>query len=440
MSARLEAGGPWRNWGRNERSVPAFVARPTSVDEVVALVRAARDRGLPVKAVGAGHSFTAIAATDGVQVDLSGIEGVVAVDLERGRVTLGAGTHLWQLPELLAPYDLALENMGDIDRQTIAGATSTGTHGTGARFGGLATQLVAVTLVLADGTVLRVSETENAELLPAVRLGLGALGLLVEVTVQCVPAFLLRAVEHPEPVDDVLDAFEQRADAHDHFEFYWWPHTDRVMTRTNTRLPGDTPFTPPGRFERWLSDTALQNGALAVKSALNSALPGTVGPVNRFATRVYGDREFTDRSHAVFASPRTVRFRESEYALPRASVPQALRDIRQLIESNGWRISFPIEVRVAAADENWMSTAYQRESGYIAIHRYLRDDFEPYFRAVDALLRGYDGRPHWGKLHFQDAAELATRYPRFADFTALRDRLDPDRVFANPYLERVLGR
>lgn len=435
----LRPGGTWRNWGRSEQTTPVFRANPTSVDEVVAVVRAARERGLTVKAVGASHSFTGIAATEGVLLDLGGLDGLLAVDAERAQVTLAAGTNLYQLPALLAPHGLALENMGDIDRQTIAGATSTGTHGTGARFRGLAAQLVAVTLVTADGSILRVSETENAELLPAVRLGLGSLGIVVEVTVQCVPAFLLRAVEHPEAFDEVLDDFDERARGADHFEFYWWPHTDRVMTRTNTRLPGDAERRPVGPVANWVEERLMQNGMLAVKSGLGNLIPALTPSVNRFATRVYGDRDFVDRSYEVFTSPRVVRFRESEYAIPRAAVPQAVRDIRGLVERTGWRLSFPIEVRVAAADENWLSTAYQRDSGYIAVHQYFREDHLPYFRAIDALLRGYDGRPHWGKIHFQEADELATRYPRFGDFGAVRDRLDPERVFANPYLERVLG-
>ncbi|MEO6533694.1 MAG: D-arabinono-1,4-lactone oxidase [Pseudolysinimonas sp.] len=438
--ALLMPGSPWSNWGRVERATPAFRARPTSVDHVVAVVREARERGLTVKAVGAGHSFTAIAATEGVLLDLGGLDGLYAVDAALGRVTLGAGTNLYQLPALLRPHGLALQNMGDIDRQTIAGATSTGTHGTGARFPGLAAQLVAVTLVTADGAILRVSASENAELLPAVRLGLGSLGIVVEVTVQCVPAFLLRAVEHPEGFDDVLDDFEQRIAAADHFEFYWWPHTDQVMTRTNTRLPGDAERRPVGAVAAWVDERLVQNGALRAKSAIGRVIPGLTPAVNRLATRIYGDRDLVDHSYEVYVSARNVRFRELEYSIPREAVPQAVRDLRGLVERKGWKLSFPVEVRVAAADENWLSTAYRRDSGYIAVHQYFREDHLPYFRAVDALLRSYDGRPHWGKIHFQDADDLAQRYPRFGDFTAVRDRLDPDRVFTNRYLDRVLGR
>ncbi|HET8896696.1 MAG TPA: D-arabinono-1,4-lactone oxidase, partial [Protaetiibacter sp.] len=364
--------------------------------------------------------------------------GVLSADVETGRVRLAAGTRLHRLPELLAPYGLALPNMGDIDRQSIAGATSTGTHGTGLGFGGLATMITGAVLVTGDGSVLTVSETENAELLPAVRLGLGALGILVELELQLVPAYLLRAVEHPEAFE-VIDEFRARVEAADHFELYWWPHTDRVMTKTNTRLPLDADRKPVGAFSNWIEEEVMSNGALALMCNLGHLAPGVTPSINRLATKVYGDREYTDHSYEVFTAPRRVRFREMEYALPLDEVPAALHELRAMIDASGWRISFPVEVRAAAPDENWLSTAHGRESGYIAVHRYVKDDPEAYFRAAEQIFLAHGGRPHWGKMHYLDAAVLADRYPRFGDFLAVRDRLDPQRVFRNAYLDRVLG-
>jgi FAD-linked oxidoreductase len=433
----LEPGTPWRNWGRSESSRPEFRARAASVADVQDAVRAAAERGLPIKTVGAGHSFTSIAATDGVQLDISALEGVLGVDGDL--VTFAAGTNLHQLPALLAPYGLALANMGDIDRQTLAGATSTGTHGTGFRFGGLATQIVALSLVTAGGGILRVSETENPHLLPAARLGLGALGVLVDLTIRCVPAFLLHAVERPEPLDEVLDAWEERATSVDHFEFYWFPHTARAMTKVNTRMPSDTARRPQAAVPAWIDDELMPNGLYQLTCAVGRVAPPVVPGINRLVERLYAKRELTDHSHAVFTSPRRVRFREMEYALPMAAVPAALREVRELIEGRGWRVTFPVEVRVAAPDENWMSTAYGRETGYIAVHRYVREDPTEYFRAVEAIMRAHDGRPHWGKMHYRDAESLRRTYPRFDEFLAVRDELDPDRRFTNPYLARVLG-
>lgn len=436
-SSVLGPGGPWRNWARSERSRPEFVATATSIDDVVETVSFARETGSTVKAVGAGHSFTAIAATEGIQLDVAALDGVLAVD--GTDVTLGAGTNLYQLPALLAPLGLALENMGDIDRQTIAGAISTGTHGTGHRFGGLATQVVALTLVTADGGILRIGPTENADLLPAARLGLGALGVVVEVTLRCVPAFMLHALERPEPLEDVLDSWLERSAGVDHFEFYWFPHTSSALTKTNTRLPADTPRRAQNPISAWIDDELLPNGLYIGLCRLGMIAPGTIPPLNRLSERLVAEREVTDGWHDVFTSPRRVRFREMEYAIPRENIPEALRAVRDLIDARGWRITFPVEVRVAAPDDNWLSTAYGRDTGYIAVHRYYREDPAEYFSAVEAIMREFGGRPHWGKMNTRTAADLRPAYPRFDDFVAVRDRLDPARLFANEYLTRVLG-
>ena len=429
----------WRNWAGSESVRPVRVERPSSVGAVQRAVVAAARAGLRIKAVGSGHSFSGIAVAPGVQLDLDDLAGLFAVDEARGRVTLAAGTRLHRIPALLAPHGLAMANLGDIDRQTLAGATSTGTHGTGGGFGGLATQITALTMVTADGGLLRVSETENAELLPAARLGLGALGILVDITVQCVPRFLLHAVEAAEPLEEVLDGYLERSRRLDHYEFYWFPHTGTALTKTNTRLPGDAARAPVGRLAGWVDDELLANGVYRGICAVGAILPPMIPGFNRLAERLTGRREYTDASHRVFIANRTVRFHEMEYALPRHAIPGALREVRTLIDSRGWRISFPIEVRSAAADDLWLSTAQGRETGYLAVHRYHREDPAEYFHAVEAIMRAHDGRPHWGKMHYRDAESLGPAYPRFADFILVRDRLDPERRFSNSYLERVLG-
>jgi FAD-linked oxidoreductase len=431
--AFIRGGRRWRNWGRSEVARPAFVARATSIEDVVQTVRFARDRNLTIKTVGAGHSFTAIAATSGVQLDVSGVDGVLSVD--GNLVTFGAGTNLHQLPDLLRPHGLAMENLGDIDRQTLAGATSTGTHGTGLRFGGLATRIRGAKIVTAAGEL----ETVRADELGAFAVGLGALGILVELTIECVPEFVLHALERPLPFDTVVDEWMPRLQAADHFEFYVWPHTDTVLTKTNTRLPSDAPRKPVGAVGDWVDDR-MSNQLFEAMLKLGRARPKAIPAINRLSVKVTGDREFSDWSQEVFTSQRSVRFREMEYALPVEAVPEALRDLRRLIADRQWTISFPIEVRATAADDLWLSTASGRTTGYIAVHRYVKDDPAIYFREVEALMVSHGGRPHWGKMHSRDAEYLRGQYPRFDDFVAVRDRMDPDRVFANPYLDRVLGR
>lgn len=432
-------GGVWRNWARTEQSRPLRVERPRSTAAIQRAVRAAGGSGIPIKAVGSGHSFTGIAVATGVQLALDDHSGLIGRPTAHGHASFYAGTRLHEIPRLLAPYGLAMPNLGDIDRQSISGAISTGTHGTGSRFGGLSTQVVGVTLVTADGEVLRINGDENPELLPAVALGLGALGILVDVTVACVPRFLLEAVERPEPLDDVLDTLADRAAASDHFEFYWFPHTATALTKTNTRLTASSVRKPLPALSRWIDDTVLANGFYRVSCFTGTIMPPVIPHVNRLAEKLTGNREFTDLSHRVFTTKRTVRFREMEYAIAAEHVPEVVREIVALIARKGWRISFPLEVRFAAADDLWLSTASGRLTGYIAVHRYLHEDPTEYFAAVEAIFREYGGRPHWGKMHAQDAASLAGLYPRFGDFIALRERLDPRRLFANPYLDRVLG-
>ncbi|MCF8602636.1 FAD-binding protein [Gordonia sp. HY442] len=435
----LPVTGTWTNWGGTVSYTPATVITPRTVDELADEVRRAAERGGTVKPVGAGHSFTPIAVAPGVQVNLSGLRGVRGVDLDRKRVTLAAGTHLHEIPAILEPLGLAMENLGDIDRQTIAGAVSTGTHGTGGRFGGISTQICGVQLVDGTGTIRDIGPDDPD--LKAAALGLGALGVLTEVTLQCVDAFAVRAVEGPADADEVFAGFADRVAEFDHYEFYWFPHTSRTLTKSNTRLPADTPADGPSPLRRYIDDELLANRTLGALSAVGSRIPRIVPTINHMVGRAVSARTYTDRSDKIFVSDRGVRFREMEYAIGAADVPDVLGQIRSLIDHKH-RISFPIEVRAAAADDLMLSTATGRATGYIAVHRFHRDDLtssQEYFRDVEEIMIAHGGRPHWGKLHTRDAAYLREVYPRFDEFLAVRERFDPQRVFANPYLETVLG-
>ena len=436
----------WQNWARTESSEPVMTLRPRTPDQVVIAVQRALETGHTVKPIGASHSFTGAGATDGVRLDMSRLRGLVSADLQWDRVTLWAGTHLWELPTILQPLGLALENMGDIDAQTISGATQTGTHGTGLAFGNLATQIVAATLVTGTGELITVSETENSELLPAVALGIGALGVLVTVTIQCVPRFFLRAAEAPSTFDRVVESYVERTRNADHFEFYWFPHTAGARTKTNTRIAvdevsglsgeGSKPLSP---FARYMDEEIANNVALGALVHMQRWVPTATPVVNRTIEGVSSSRKYTDESHRVFTTKRRVRFREMEYALPLEAVPEALRELRSMIERHDYRISMPVEVRATAADNLFLSTAHGRESGYIAIHRFWRDPDTEYFREAEAIFAAHDGRPHWGKMHTRTAEALKETYPLFDEFLGVRDSLDPNRVFENPYLARVLG-
>lgn len=428
----------WTNWAGTVSS-DVTVAAPASVGELAALVAAATERGERVKPIGAGHSFTAIGDTDGVQVRLDRLAGVVRADRDTGLVTVLAGTRLHALNETLWQLGLSMTNLGDIDVQTISGAISTGTHGTGAKLGGIATQVHALDLVLADGSVVHCDAGEHPEVFAAARIGLGALGVIASVTLQCEPAFALAAAEAPASLDEVRDDLDENIIGNDHFEFFWFPHTRRVLTKRNNRVLPGTELRPVGRFRGWLDDEFLSNTVFEGMNRLTTRRPSLIPRGNDLATRLLGARDYIDRSYRVFASVRTVRFREMEYAVPRAAVSEMLTGIESYLDRSGEMIGFPVEVRFAAADDIWLSTAHERETGYIAVHQYHRREYEPYFRAVEAIAKDVGGRPHWGKIHYRDADSLRAAYPRFDDFVAVRDKLDPQRTFGNDYLTQVLG-
>jgi L-gulono-1,4-lactone dehydrogenase len=426
----------WHNWAGNQRATPRRVVTPRSTDEVVAAVRGAA--GLTVRMVGTGHSFTGAAATEGVLLLPAGLTGLRSVDTANGLVTAEAGMTLRAFNKHLARSGLALANMGDIQEQTLAGAIQTATHGTGRTAGGLVSQVAGLELVLADGSVVRCSRDERPDLFDAARAGLGALGIVTAITWRVVPAFLLRAREEPMRWDEVLERLDELTAENEHFEFYWFPHTEGCLTKRNNRVGG--PAEPLGAFRRWLDDEFLANSVFGLANRAGRRLPATVKTLNAVSTRALGARTYSDRSYKVFTSPRRVRFKEQEYAIPRAELADALREIRALIERADWRISFPIEVRVLPPEDAWLSMAYGRDTAFVACHVYHPNPHEEYFQAVEEVLTALGGRPHWGKLHTRDAAYLEGVYPRFGDFLAVRDRVDPEHRFANAYTTRVFGK
>ncbi|MGH3509110.1 MAG: D-arabinono-1,4-lactone oxidase [Nocardioidaceae bacterium] len=428
----------WRSWSGLATADPAQELSPASAEEVVDAVVAARANGLSVKMVGTGHSFTDIAVTDGILLRPESLSGVTAVDRGSMTVTALAGTPLHVLNARLAALGLALHNMGDIDRQTVAGAISTGTHGTGGlRAASLSAQVAALELVTGEGTLLRCDADTDPDLFDAARVGLGALGVLTEVTFEVEPAFTLEAVEEPMSWGAFLDGYDAMIADNHHAEAYWFPHTDRMLTKRNNRTVD--PPEPLSRIREYVDDELLANTVFGVVNRLGNRLPALVPGLNRLSSRALSARTFSDASPAVFTSPRRVVFREMEYALPRAAGMAALAEVRALIDRSGLRISFPVEIRSAPADELWLSTAYRRETTYLAFHVNAATDQAPYFSEVEAVMRAHDGRPHWGKLHRRTAADLAPAYPRWTEFAAVRDRVDPARLFANAYLTRILG-
>jgi L-gulono-1,4-lactone dehydrogenase len=427
----------WRNWTGDERCRPAAIAHPRSLAEISAAIESATLEGLRVHVAGAGHSFSDIACTDGLLIVLDQMQSVLEVERGSGLVRVQAGITIAQLSAQLAVHGLALENLGDIDVQSIAGAISTATHGTGARLCNIPSQVVAMTLVLADGSTVECSYELDSELFRAAQVGLGALGVVAEVTLRCVPAFTLCGIDAQAPLQEMLDRFEDSALGNEHFEFYVFPHCEVALTRTNNGVEG--PARPRGRVFEYANDVLLTNHAFDLLCRVGKRMPSRIPEINRLATRLAGSSKRIDRSDRIFASPRLVRFTEMEYALPREHTTHAVRAVLETVKRRGFAVPFPIEVRTVASDDAMLSTAAGRESGYVAVHMYHGMQWRPYFQAVEQIMDELDGRPHWGKRHFQSAATLRPRYPDWDRFQTVRARLDPEGRFANAWCERVLG-
>lgn len=428
----------WTNWSGEVRCRPQKIARPTSIDALVGLVHETASRGGTLRVAGSGHSFSPVVATDQTLVTLSGMAGLVEVDAAARQATVMGGTSIRALGDLLAPHGLALSNQGDVDAQAIAGAVSTGTHGTGIAYGSLSTQAVGLTLVTARGERLEVSPHQEPEIFKAAQVALGTLGVLAKVRLQLERSYVLKDVRRNMPFESALAAFEDNCRRHRHYEFWWFPYSDLVASKSLDVVP-DAEARPRSIIKRLVVDKVLETGVFWAISEGVKRVPAASAPVARFSSRMMAEGEFADASHRVFPSPRDVRFNEMEYAVPVAQGTDCLRELRAFIEQRKIRVHFPIEFRVVAADDIWLSPFYQRDSAVVSVHMYVGMPYKEYFDGCEAIFRNHRGRPHWGKMHGLTARELRDMYPMWDRFHAVRRQMDPRRVFMSEYLTRIFG-
>jgi L-gulono-1,4-lactone dehydrogenase len=431
---KLVSGERWRNWARTEATFVGRVHRPSSTAELVDVVRSARRR---LTLVGSGHSWAPIARPDEEALSLERHDSLVRIDAAARTATVHAGMRLCDLNRVLAAHRLALPVLGTSSRQTVAGATATATHGTGARFQGLSSLIRSLELVTASGEVARVSEGDNARMFSAARASLGLLGVVAEVTLECEQAFNLRLVERPTTLDAVLDRLDELLARNEHFKFWWWPHTQDARTWEYNRTDEADTAGPLFRLVR--DDLAfIYPGWLGLLTArvLPSRIPQLAQAYTRLCNR---RRERTDRSDYAFTYPVPIRHFELEYGVPIDAAAEAVRGVRALIDREQLLVDFVLEVRFAAADDVWLSPAYARDTCYVGALVYRPASVSPYYGAVEPLLRSLGGRPHLGKMHSATAEKLADAYPRLAEFRATQTELDPDRRFGNAYLDRLFA-
>lgn len=401
----------WNNWAGNITATPQQIARPASEAEVAALIQKAAQSGQSVRVVGSAHSFQPLCATDGLLISLDNLQGILSTDSASGLATVWAGTKLHALGAPLLEVGLALENMGDIDRQSVAGAISTGTHGTGPTLRNLSSQVVGLGLVTAAGEVVKLSADDNSDVFKAAQVSLGSLGVITQATLRCLPAYRLHERTWAEPFADCMARLDERSAATRHFEFFWVPGEDVAACKALQPVTSE--------------DKTWQ---------ISENLPGLSERLRR-----YIGPERVDWSYRIFPSERNNRFVEMEFAVPAADGPTCMGEIRTLMQTHHPQVQWPVEYRTLAADDSWLSPAYQRESVTISVHQAVDQPYAGFFADAEAIFRNYWGRPHWGKLHSHTAADFAALYPRWNDFLAIRQELDPTGRFLNEHLRSVFG-
>lgn len=420
---------PWRNWSGSQQCFPAARKAPATVAELQELITSAP--GI-VRPVGAGHSFTALVPTDDTLISLSRMTGLVGHDADKLQATIHAGSRLGDIGQPLEQVGQALINMPDIDQQSLAGCLGTATHGTGAGIGCIPTFVTELELVTANGDILHCSEQQNPEIFQAAKVSLGSLGVISKVTMQNMAPYRLKRETVWREFDEILEVAEDMADNNRNFEFYYIPFTG--MGWTDVHNITSEPLATTERLDTndGANDLKLARDLLSWSPALRELILSTY-------MKTIDDEVVIESSWKNYANDRNVRFNEMEYHLPRENGLKAMGEIRQVLEKNFPEVFFPIEFRYVRSDDIWLSPFYQRETCSIAVHRFFEEDYQTYFKAIEPILRKYHGRPHWGKLNSLNSSDFAKLYPKWNDFKQVRQQLDPQGKFLNPYLKQILA-
>lgn len=427
----------WNNWARTAACSPSEILKPRSEGEVLDIVRRTAEAGKTLRPVGSGHSFTPLAQTNQAMLDLSGMSGLISADKATQRANAWAGTRLYDLTRLLHSEGLAPENLGDIDVQTLAGAVSTGTHGTGISFGNLATQVSAITLANGKGELVLCSENTHPEWYQAGRISLGAMGVLTQMELRLVPSSHMEYVSVAAHIDETLDKLDEHISGNRNFEFYWFPYTQTAQLKFINETQAPIADNPVMRF---LNKQVIENNVFFALSEIGHHFPGTTKQMAKACTLGLTRERIVNFAHRIYATQRLVRFNEMEYNIPIAAFKTVFKQLVARMEEKNYPIFFPWECRFVRGDDQWLSPAYGRDSAYIAIHTYHKyKGAEAFFRDMESIFREHEGRPHWGKMHYRRASDFAQIYPKWDDFLHVRETFDPKGIFLNPYLREIFG-
>lgn len=425
----------WQNWSGSVSCSPTKIVYPSSEREIVSLVKECRTKNLKLRVVGSGHSFTPLVKTNDYLLSLDKYSGIEKIDKDKQQVTVRIGMKIKALGEALFHQGMAQPNLGDIDVQSIGGAISTGTHGSGIAFGSISTQVIGLTLITVNGEILECSEECNREIFKAAQVSIGVLGIISKVTLQLVPAYKLHYTWCKMSLDDCLTNLEKYKQENRNFEFFWFPYTNSVLAKFMNVT--DRPALKKN-FLRQFNELAFENGILWLLSKYALYFPSQSVQVSRLLASLLSNGSDINYSHKIFATPRLVKFQEMEYSLPSAYFVNALQKIRTCMEQELFQIHFPIECRFVKGDDIFISPANGRDSAYIAVHVFKGMEYHQYFKAVEEIFCKYEGRPHWGKIHGYTTNNFQELYPMWEKFQAVRRSLDPDSFWLNDHLKKIL--
>jgi FAD-linked oxidoreductase len=425
----------WSNWSGSVKAKPAGILYPDSVEEIQRLVQYASRDGVTFRTLGSGHSFTPLVSTDHIIISLNKLHGIGEFSANDKWASVKAGTKLKSLGKELYNLGLSQKNLGDINVQSIAGAISTGTHGTGISLGSISTQVSEIRFVNGKAELVTCSETENQELFKAAKVSLGSLGIITEVKLELEKQYNLHLECRRLTLKDCLNNLEDYIRNNRHFEFFWIPYTGVVLAK----FLNITDKQPEGKFWKNFNELFIENGMLKMISEYCRLFPSQSRNVCHLMARFISDSQTISASHEVFSTPRLVKFQEMEYNLPLGKFRETLLSLERMIVDKKVEVNFPVECRFVRSDDIWLSPAYQRESAYIAVHMYKGMPYQDYFRAAEDIFIKSEGRPHWGKMHFQDSGYFENIYPKWSEFQKIREENDPQGIFINEYLEKVFG-
>jgi FAD-linked oxidoreductase len=420
---------PWRNWSGGIVSYPKarFAAKSEShLAEFMATTKG------PVRPVGSGHSFTPLVPTDGHIIAIDQLAGIIDYDADKLTATIGAGTRLGDIGQPLEDAGQAMFNLPDIDRQTLAGATATATHGTGIKFQCLSGYVESLRLVTPSGEQIDVDATSDPDLFNAARVSVGALGVITRMKLQNRAPYKLKQKSWVEKTEAILESFDDRASSLRHFEMFPLTHSDYAiaLSTEETEDPVNNPTASP---EEDAAFDEIMRGWMKVP-------PGDRKPLINGLAEQMQPSERVDTSYKILANVRSNRFNEMEYAVPISAGADCLREILKTISDKKIDVVFPLEYRYVSRDDTWLSMSSGHEDhAAISIHRVATEDYRPYFDLIEPIFWKYGGRPHWGKIHTLGADELSKLYPQFEKFQDLRARLDPEGRMLNDHLRKLFG-